>query len=504
MPHPSNRLRAITVATLTLAARALAAQHAGPHATPIAPLGLLHELANPPPESVLATDGDVLVTHGSSPRHLVTWDTATDRERLDLSGQPGTPRWLMLPTLFDVHGGLLVGSNRGTVIGVDARTGQQRFATTLGAASEVVTWSYDAMTSAGDLWVAATARFVAPSGEDDDRPVQMTHELIAVRVADGHVAWRRPSSSGAMLATDGQRLFVADYAGPVRALDLATGAERWHAGPSGATDPRPCTGVVALSVSHNVLAITCPLSRVLLLDASTGASVDAVTGPPGSLLRPVAQWSNGIVLSEYTAAATNGSEGRLRAFGVRPLRALWTSSPRAAHGFEIVHTAVLDDVLYHCDDSAVVEGVSLVTGQTVWTWGFARCVDVETAGSGAAGRLYVSHGDGVAVFAPGASSTPIETARFEGTVTLDGAAWPGARVRVGTASVTTDAQGRYHVEVSARGALTVAVVSGLPPSVRARGEHVMGSEAPAVRLDGRRAAYTVNLATRAGHIDFDR
>jgi hypothetical protein len=179
----------------------------------------------------------------------------------------------------------------------------------------------------------------------------------------------------------------------------------------------------------------------------------------------------------------------------------WTSAPRASAGYSVVRAAIAGDVILTCDDTGMADAISLVDGSIVWSWGFARCVDVAAVGTGPSTRFFVSHGDGVSVFSAAGNEVPAEHAQIEGTVTLEGAPWGGARVRVGTSMVTADARGHFSATIDARGTVTAEVVSSAPEHLTRRGESLIYTSAPPIRLEGRRT-YFARIGTTAGHIDF--
>lgn len=256
-----------------------------------------------------------------------------------------------------------------------------------------------------------------------------------------------------------------------------------------------------MTVVIDRIVVTCPSSRALVFDSASGVFVGAIDGAPNSMLRVIGTTRDGFVLAEYGTRSPLGSEGHLYGYSGHPLVRRWTSAPRASAGYSLVHAAVAGDVIVTCDETGTAEAVSLVDGSTVWSWGFARCVDVAAVGTGSAARFFVSHGDGVSVFSAAGNDVPNEHARIEGIVTLDGAPWGGTRVRVGTSMVTADERGHFSAAIDARGSVTVEVVSSAPEHMTRRGEGLLYTSAPPIRLEGR-GVYSTRIAATAGHIDF--
>jgi hypothetical protein len=102
------------------------------------------------------------------------------------------------------------------IVALDARTGAPAWRVTTAAAAVAPTWR------SGWLLAGTT-----------------TGEIVALRAADGAVVWQRALGSPLRhpVTIDGDRVYAALEDGSVTAIDITTGAVRWHIGLAGPPGP---------------------------------------------------------------------------------------------------------------------------------------------------------------------------------------------------------------------------------------------------------------------------
>jgi len=189
-------------------------------------------------------------TSPGTPR-LVALDAATHsvRWRLDL---PGVSR-----TGAVVDGGFVaIGTDGGTVVAVDPSTGKVRWTKDVGDCIDVPLAAAD-----GIVYVAArSVERAAP-------------QIVALRESDGTNAWAQPyvprTSSTAIGAPSvvGGTLYVALADATVRAVDAATGSERW------ATRLNAFVGGAPPVVVGDAVVVADTRGQVYRLDASSGSRI---------------------------------------------------------------------------------------------------------------------------------------------------------------------------------------------------------------------------------------
>ena len=150
-----------------------------------------------------------------------------------------------------------------------------------------------------------------------------------------------------------------------------------------------------------------------------------------------------------------------------------------------------DDALYVLDRDCVARGFDRASGTERWRWGAHASGEMLLAG----GRLVLVGGD-VEIFERGERPMPLEHVRVRGVVRVQGRGLAGISVLAGGIAARTGPDGRFAVDVAARGRVVVQV--GRPGATCGRAP-AMDPEIREVTLDGRSGDYT--LAIDAG---FDR
>lgn len=184
-------------------------------------------------------------------------------------------------------------------------------------------------------------------------------DVWALNTRDGSVRWRvvlAPSAGSApAVAVEGGVLVVGDHNGAVRALDLASGAERWRFRAEDAVEGPPAVlgGLVYLaSWDHHVYALRADSGEeVWRYDAGA-----AISSPPAA--------SGGLVLCGTLDGAVHAADtvrGRRR----------WTfQTEKAVHSTP----AVSGDVVYVGSDDQHLYAIDVADGLGIWTFGTGGAV----------------------------------------------------------------------------------------------------------------------------------
>jgi outer membrane protein assembly factor BamB len=319
---------------------------------------------------------------------------------------------------------------------------------------------------------------------------------VALDASRGTLLWRRvlvAESLGRDLVAcaDGRVHLEEEGFGVVAlALDAASGRTLWsiddendeaHFGPA----PEVSSGQVvsirkARGGERQLVARDAASGRLLsrrpLPKSLAGAEIAAMRLVAGSLY----------------AIVEERSRTRVVALDVATARMRWESAPIEAHtGLGQTWLGLDDDVVLACLPDGTLRAFEPKLGAIVWHHGLGQCGPIALARPDPAGpgivlaRAWSRDPSGadplgkqrLLVIARGAAPPPLERATFEG------AAAPGARVRVGTTVVTANASGRYRAVVEARGIVTVeGFLAG----------RKFPLESHVVELDGRRR-YTADL-----------
>ncbi|SFP08497.1 Serine/threonine protein kinase [Actinomadura madurae] len=184
-------------------------------------------------------------------------------------------------------------------------------------------------------------------------------DVWALNTRDGSVRWRvvlAPAAGSApAVAVEGGVLVVGDHNGAVRALDLASGAERWRFRAEDAVEGPPAVlgGLVYVaSWDHHVYALRADSGEeVWRYDAEA-----AISSPPAA--------SGGLVLCGTLDGAVHAADtvrGRRR----------WTFQTEKA-----VHSApaVSGDVVYVGSDDQHLYAIDVADGLGIWTFGTGGAV----------------------------------------------------------------------------------------------------------------------------------
>lgn len=150
----------------------------------------------------------------------------------------------------------------GDLIALDARTGKQRWGTTLRGTS-------------GQLFIAG-GMLVARYGPASDEP----HQLLGISPADGTTKWRLDAGPMAQAAATGTHVYLlgADYS--VRAVDPSFGKVRWHVEGKGAKQLDPSPNLIAASDRVVAAAIATGRSKGFrVLSPANGKSAWTYTLP---------------------------------------------------------------------------------------------------------------------------------------------------------------------------------------------------------------------------------
>jgi hypothetical protein len=316
------------------------------------------------------------------------------------------------------------------------------------AATGAVRWTADQGHDAGLPRVLAAGGdviWVHPSSLDRGDAVELDRLAIATGKSLWHAAMPPDSGQVEWVDSDGARVYVSadpDSTGPVRflaAFDVATGRRLWSHKVSAKR------GVV-LHRSGTSIVYTTDDAALRVLDGATGAALPDVPLPEPA-----------ITMISHAAQLDVVSPRRTTAIDMATRAVIWTQ-PRIVALVVATPAAVYAMV----DELEMLLALDPRTGGELASWGAAGLGVLHAATDGAAPVIMgCDGGNRLLALDPTGTVRPIKRATITGTLECPSCVGRHRRffeptaVEIGRARATTDARGRFKVELAARGALTL-------------------------------------------------
>lgn len=235
-----------------------------------------------------------------------------------------------------------------SVSGLDAATGDTRWTTALPSG---VRFNDDVWAYVHDVVVQGDTLFVVSAASRSDEREQTT--VSALDAADGAIRWQRPIEGWGGVAVVGDGVLVVAQGEHLRALDVATGSERWS--------------------------------------AWTGEGTYRVSIADGLVFAPVRDRGEGRVEAGIALSARRVSDGRVL------WRVPWDSW---AHGFAVTGSTVIASGGQWESSSGELVALDTRTGDLRWD-GFG----VNTSPAGAADLYYSAESCGITARDPSSGAT---------------------------------------------------------------------------------------------------
>jgi hypothetical protein len=273
--------------------------------------------------------------------------------------------------------------------------------------------------------------------------------LVALRVDDGEVAWRRslPDSADPTVLEGGPRAFVAgtiehdsgqDNEEFAVGFDAATGNTRWtYRGPAARDTATDGTRIVLVRTGF-----------VVVIDRETGHHREIRVPEIHENVVPDLTLRDGIA---YIASGLDDlSAGSMFALALDDGRMLWHRTMPTAHTKLVTARAI-----YAVTTGGVIHSLDRNTGALLWEWSIGDFVRVDLV-EGTVGdeRVFVTGNGWIRAFAPTAAPPPVEDVVIRGKV-LHGCPGKQHVISVGDVDVVTRVSGEFEAHLRARGTLGV-------------------------------------------------
>ena len=202
---------------------------------------------------------------------VLSFDARTGEERWKASLGPQKDRKPIRSTPAYVAGVVVVGSDDGTLNGLNAADGTERWKVRMSASI------FAGPVIAGEVAVVGDVR----------------GEVVAVEIASGTVRWRHEAGGPiyGQSSSDGVSVYVPTAAGRILAIDAATGAERWSYEGSSVFNSAPL-------IAGDRLYIPSLDCTVAILDTKSGELIDRLTFDGRVKVSPVIWRGYVLVVSE--------------------------------------------------------------------------------------------------------------------------------------------------------------------------------------------------------------
>ena len=357
------------------------------------------------------------------------------------------------PGLFlRATGDVLVGMSKGVLFAIDPATGRPRWQTTVDERlPHERTWPAATAALAGTIFVVLQELHAKSDGKYG---LDGSLEVLALDASSGAVRWRAPVGAFDILERSALGLFVTDRAVVVRRghelVGLVDGKTAWT--PS----------IRPVAPDSPFALVRGDRSTLVAIEKGFFSTIDPASGTRGPKHADSVGYDATTVLDAGVLFAWShaGQSTKLVATRAADAKRLWESSPLRDTAPNRQPPMPAPDAVYGCISNAL-RMFDRATGATTYTNNLGGCAHVGVTRDSSTVVVTTGTEGRPTSFTRVAASPPPRRVHVTGTVLLECLPQAGIPVWIDDTPATTDSSGRFDLEVTSRGLVSIdATVKG--------------------------------------------